>query len=66
MSVEFCDTNVIVYAYDVTAGTRREFARQLLDRLWTDGVGAASVQVHLAKHRPARDQLMWRPLVASS
>ena len=45
MSVEFCDTNVIVYAYDVTAGTRREFARQLLDRLWTDGVGAASVQV---------------------
>ncbi len=45
MSVEFCDTNIIVYAYDSSAGTRRELARQLLERLWTDGIGAASIQV---------------------
>ena len=45
MSVEFCDTNVIIYAYDVTAGVKREQARQVLDRLWTSGDGATSVQV---------------------
>ena len=45
MSVEFCDTNVVVYAYDTTAGVKRERARELLERLWLEGVGAVSVQV---------------------
>ena len=45
MSVEFCDTDVVVYAYDTTAGAKHLHARQLLERLWIDGVGAASIQV---------------------
>src|SRR5712692_1868358 len=45
MSVEFCDTNVIVYAYDTSAGAKHGLARQLLERLWREGVGAVSVQV---------------------
>jgi predicted nucleic acid-binding protein len=45
MSVEFCDTNVVVYAYDIAAGAKRERARQLLERLWIEGVGALSIQV---------------------
>jgi predicted nucleic acid-binding protein len=45
MSVEFCDTNVILYAYDTTAGPKRERARTLLHRLWDSGEGAVSIQV---------------------
>jgi predicted nucleic acid-binding protein len=45
MSVEFCDTNIVVYAYDATAGVKHERARELLERLWLEGVGAVSVQV---------------------
>ena len=45
MSVEFCDTNIIVYAYDATAGVKRERAALLLERLWKEGAGALSVQV---------------------
>jgi predicted nucleic acid-binding protein len=45
MSAEFCDTNILVYAYDVTAGSKRELARTLVERLWRDGSGAVSVQV---------------------
>jgi predicted nucleic acid-binding protein len=45
MSAEFCDTNIIVYAYDSTAGVKHDRARALLERLWVDGVGALSVQV---------------------
>lgn len=44
-SGEFCDTNVIVYAYDVTAGEKRQRAEALLGRLWDDGTGIISVQV---------------------
>jgi predicted nucleic acid-binding protein len=45
MSAEFCDTNIIVYAYDSTAGVKHDRAQALLERLWVDGVGALSVQV---------------------
>jgi predicted nucleic acid-binding protein len=45
MSVEFCDTNVIVYAYDSTAGAKHDRAQALLERLWLDGKGVLSVQV---------------------
>jgi predicted nucleic acid-binding protein len=45
MSAEFCDTNVLVYAYDVTAGSKRETALALIGRLWEEGSGANSVQV---------------------
>jgi predicted nucleic acid-binding protein len=45
MSAEFCDTNIIVYAYDSTAGVKHDRAQALLERLWLEGVGALSVQV---------------------
>lgn len=44
MSAEFCDSNVLVHAYDVTAGTKHDCARDLMRRLWQSGEGALSVQ----------------------
>lgn len=45
MSLEFVDTNVLLYAYDVTAGERHERARELVGRLGRTRSGALSVQV---------------------
>jgi predicted nucleic acid-binding protein len=45
MSAEFCDTNVFVYAYDVTAGRKQDQAFSLLARLWESGEGVISIQV---------------------
>ena len=45
MSVEFCDTNILVYAYDTSAGGKRDRAMQLLNRLWDSENGAVSIQV---------------------
>lgn len=41
----FIDTNVLVYAFDQSAGEKRNRARTLLDRLWSDRRGRLSVQV---------------------
>jgi predicted nucleic acid-binding protein len=41
----FVDTNILVYAHDATAGTKREQARALLVELWESGTGCLSVQV---------------------
>ncbi|MGA9532487.1 MAG: PIN domain-containing protein [Anaerolineales bacterium] len=41
----FVDTNVFVYAFDLSAGEKRDRAHALLDRLWADGRGCLSVQV---------------------
>lgn len=51
MSVEtverpvFVDTNVLVYAYDVSAGEKHERGRDLLEELWRSRRGRLSVQV---------------------
>jgi predicted nucleic acid-binding protein len=45
MAGEFVDTNVIVYANDPSAGDRHTKAKELMERLWSSGVGALSVQV---------------------
>lgn len=45
MSLEFVDTNVLLHAYDPSAGTRHEHARELVGRLGRDRLGALSVQV---------------------
>src|SRR5438445_9492764 len=45
MSAEFCDTNILVYAYDRTAGTKQELARELVQRLWREESGAVGIQV---------------------
>lgn len=41
----FVDTNVLVYAYDVTAGTKHDRARGLIKELWNSRAGCVSVQV---------------------
>ncbi len=45
MSVEFCDTNVLVYAYDPAEGLKHERAAEVVDRLWDSREGALSIQV---------------------
>ena len=42
---EFVDATVLVYAFDESAGAKRDAARTLLERLWTSGTGCLSVQV---------------------
>lgn len=45
MNVEFVDTNVILYAYDPSAGERHRRALGLLSSLWERRAGALSTQV---------------------
>ncbi len=45
MSVEFVDTNVLVYAYDGGAGIKHEKSVGLLTRLFENGNGALSIQI---------------------
>ena len=45
MSVEFVDTNVLLYAHDGGAGKKHERSVRLLSRLVEDGAGAISIQV---------------------
>jgi predicted nucleic acid-binding protein len=42
---EFVDTNILVYAYDASAGRKKVAAEELLARLWEAGSGCLSVQV---------------------
>ena len=41
----FLDTNVIIYAYDISAGLKREKAQKILLDLWESGLGLLSTQV---------------------
>jgi predicted nucleic acid-binding protein len=41
----FLDTNVIIYAYDVSAGAKREKAQKIIVDLWESGQGLLSTQV---------------------
>ena len=41
----FIDTNIIIYAYDVTAGKKHETARIIITDLWDSGLGVLSTQV---------------------
>lgn len=43
--MEFVDSNVVLYAYDPSAGQRHDRANELLNRLWRAREGALSVQV---------------------
>lgn len=45
MSVEFIDTNVLIYAHDVTAGRKHAQAVALLERLVAEDRAALSTQV---------------------
>ncbi len=50
---EFVDANVLVYAYDASAGKKKAAAEQLLAQLWEAGTGCLSVQVlqEFLRHR---------------
>jgi predicted nucleic acid-binding protein len=41
----FLDTNVIVYAYDASAGVKHEVAAGVVEGLWRRGCGVVSTQV---------------------
>ena len=41
----FIDTNILLYAYDLDAGSKRDVASNIVRRLWADGNGALSTQV---------------------
>ena len=41
----FVDTNVLVYAHDVSTGSRHEQARSVVERLWHERTGALSTQI---------------------
>jgi len=43
--VVFVDTNILVYAHDRDAGSKREMAAQALNRLWDERLGRLSAQV---------------------
>ncbi|MEZ5087504.1 MAG: hypothetical protein R2722_15080, partial [Tessaracoccus sp.] len=45
MSLQFVDTNVLLYAYDASAGARHTAARDLVSQLGRDRQGVLSVQV---------------------
>jgi len=61
MTAEFCDTNIIVYAYDQSDQRKSQLSHTLLDRLWTDRAGVLSIQVlqelyvTLARRTPGED-----------
>jgi predicted nucleic acid-binding protein len=42
---QFVDTNVLVYAFDVTAGRKHDLARALVEDLWNTRAGCLSIQV---------------------
>lgn len=42
---QFVDTNIFVYAYDLTAGIKRSQAKKCIKALWEDQTGCLSVQV---------------------
>ena len=42
---EFVDANVLVYAFDSSAGQKHQAARRLLERLWESSTGCISIQV---------------------
>jgi predicted nucleic acid-binding protein len=41
----FVDTNILVYAHDVTAGAKHKRAQELLLELWESKAGCLSIQV---------------------
>jgi predicted nucleic acid-binding protein len=45
VSLEFIDTNILVYAYERDAGEKHERALELLSRLYAERTGALSIQV---------------------
>jgi predicted nucleic acid-binding protein len=43
--LQFVDTNVLIYAHDLSAGEKQIRARDLIRELWQSGEGCLSIQV---------------------
>jgi predicted nucleic acid-binding protein len=43
--LQFVDTNVLVYAYDQSAGIKHQIAQKLLQELWLSQQGCLSIQI---------------------
>ena len=41
----FIDTNIIIYAYDISAGEKHKIASKIMADLWNSGLGVISTQV---------------------
>ena len=41
----FIDTNILIYAFDVSAGKKHQVASHILSDLWNSGLGVLSTQV---------------------
>jgi predicted nucleic acid-binding protein len=44
-ALQFVDSNILIYAYDVTAGAKHEQAKALVAELWASRDGCLSIQV---------------------
>jgi predicted nucleic acid-binding protein len=44
-SAEFVDSNILVYAFDASAGSRHISAERLVERIWQKETGCLSLQV---------------------
>jgi len=42
---QFVDTNIVIYAYDIQAGTNHNTARALMNNLWRSQTGCLSIQI---------------------
>lgn len=67
MAVEnsFIDTNVLVYAYDVSEKAKRQVARALLDKVWDQGGGVVTLQ-NLSEFFVAVTEKVQRPISVTS
>jgi len=45
MADQFVDTNILVYAYDLSAGRKHVLAVQWMERWWEERTGCLSIQV---------------------
>jgi predicted nucleic acid-binding protein len=43
-NLKLIDTNILVYAYDISEGERHELAKTIIKDVWTKGGGAISIQ----------------------
>ena len=57
MSVEFVDTNILIYAHDRKAGSKHDKAVELVARLTDDDSGALSLQVLIEFYAAATGKL---------
>ncbi len=60
----FVDTNILVYAYDTSAGTKQVEARKVISDLWNSGLGVLSTQV-LQEFFVTVTRKLPKPMIAS-